>query len=321
MPPINQDMVFTISNPEGSCSPPFALYAFLFTWNEADIIEATVSNARRQGCERVFLVDHNSDDDTVPLALAAGAELLDVHRERYFHENDKVTLSNKFARAISAECARDDVWWLFLDADEFPHGPKGLTVREFLEQLDERFRVVGSIYLDHYPNRNRYAPGMNPVAVFPHAERSPYEYCSAGHLKHQLLKFTRQDASLFVGPGYHSFGSTACPLPEPEASLIVHHFPHRNIEVTSKRLKRIIEEGRLRQMLTLWKTQRQRMEASSAFNDVPRDDDAIHHWHARYENLRSTYRKYQTLPEWTALLPPEDAYMAGWPPPDIPDIS
>ena len=38
----------------------------------------------------------------------------------------------------------EHIWWLWLDADEFPHAPAGATVREFLEPLDRRFRVVGA---------------------------------------------------------------------------------------------------------------------------------------------------------------------------------
>ena len=51
----------------------FRLFAIIGTWMEADVIEATVRNAFTQGCERVFLVDNDSPDDTVERALAAGA--------------------------------------------------------------------------------------------------------------------------------------------------------------------------------------------------------------------------------------------------------
>ena len=53
----------------------FRLFAIVGTWMEADVIEATVKNAFTQGCERVFLVDNESPDDTVEKAIAAGAEL------------------------------------------------------------------------------------------------------------------------------------------------------------------------------------------------------------------------------------------------------
>src|SRR5215208_6033762 len=53
----------------------FRLFAVLGTWTEADIVEATVANARVQGCERVYVVDNGSSDDTVEKARSAGAIL------------------------------------------------------------------------------------------------------------------------------------------------------------------------------------------------------------------------------------------------------
>ena len=44
------------------------------------------------------------------------------------------------------------IWWLWLDADEFPHGPRGLTVREYLETLDRRYRIVGARFINHFPS-------------------------------------------------------------------------------------------------------------------------------------------------------------------------
>ena len=51
---------------------PVRLFGLVGTWFEADIIEATVRNAFAQGCERVFIIDNESPDDTVERAVAAG---------------------------------------------------------------------------------------------------------------------------------------------------------------------------------------------------------------------------------------------------------
>ena len=58
-----------------ACLARFRLFAVLGTWMEADIVEATVANARAQGCERVYVVDNGSSDETVEAARSAGAIL------------------------------------------------------------------------------------------------------------------------------------------------------------------------------------------------------------------------------------------------------
>jgi len=53
----------------------FRLFGLVTAWMEGDVIAATVANAFNQGCERVFLLDNDSPDDTVAQAQGAGAEL------------------------------------------------------------------------------------------------------------------------------------------------------------------------------------------------------------------------------------------------------
>ena len=42
---------------------------------EADVVAASIRNAVTQGCERMYVVDNASPDDTVSVALAEGAIL------------------------------------------------------------------------------------------------------------------------------------------------------------------------------------------------------------------------------------------------------
>ena len=49
--------------------PGVRMFAVLGTWMEADVVAATVRNAMTQGCERVYLVDNGSPDDTIAVAL------------------------------------------------------------------------------------------------------------------------------------------------------------------------------------------------------------------------------------------------------------
>ena len=67
---------------------------------------------------------------------------------------------NEVVAEVSLAEGDQHIWWLYLDADEFPHGPWGMTLREYLATLDERFRVVGTRFFNHYPSGTpHYEPG------------------------------------------------------------------------------------------------------------------------------------------------------------------
>ncbi len=122
------------------------LYAIVATWMEADVIAATVRNAFTQGCERVLLVDNDSPDDTVAEALGAGAELATTFSTPQLDEQLKIQLLNDTVATVSTASGHEHIWWLWLDADEFVHGPGGGTVSRLVSSLDRRFRIVGTRY-------------------------------------------------------------------------------------------------------------------------------------------------------------------------------
>jgi hypothetical protein len=229
--------VVTRAHPRRPCPlPTFRLFAVLGTWREADVVEACVRNAFTQGCERVFLVDNGSPDDTVPRALAAGAELAVSFTTAVFDETIRIGLMNGVARQITDTCEAAHAWWLFLDADEFPHGPAGRTVREFLTPLDRRFRAVGAHYFDHYPSPGTaYVPGTHPLDAMPLCALRAEGRCEGRHTKHPLLRFDRDGPRIEAGGGFHSPLSRAAVF-EPEDAIFVHHFPFRAEAVTRARL-------------------------------------------------------------------------------------
>ena len=110
---------------------------------EADVIGATVANAFAQGCDRVYLVDNDSADATVAEAVSAGAQFRGVVLDREVRRTPSSRHHEPRGRGRVADSGAEHVWWLWLDADEFPHGPGGLTVREYLATLDRRYRIVG----------------------------------------------------------------------------------------------------------------------------------------------------------------------------------
>lgn len=70
------------SDETGNPLNDFSLYCFIFAYNEEDIIESTIKNAFIQGCDKVFFVDHMSDDSTLDLATKSGAIIYDIYKSR-----------------------------------------------------------------------------------------------------------------------------------------------------------------------------------------------------------------------------------------------
>jgi hypothetical protein len=129
----------------------FSLYAIIGTFAEEDVIESTVANAFAQGCDRVFLVDNASPDETVARAAGAGAEVVISFETAIYDERLRWNLVNAWIDHASTTSQSDHVWWLLIDADEFPEAPGYPQLRDFVARLDRRFRVVGARFLNHFP--------------------------------------------------------------------------------------------------------------------------------------------------------------------------
>ncbi len=233
-------------------SPSVRLFGILCTWMEADVVFATVKNAFVQGCERVLLLDNDSPDETISEALRGGAELAGVFHTDAHDDPGRVGRMNDLAAQASLEDGAEQIWWLYLDADEFPHGPYGLTIREYLDRLDRRFRVVGSVTFDHYPSsRPGYLPGFHPIECQPYCEQRRAPYCSAQHFKHPLIRLDKGRAPLGLSRGYHKATGADGQLAEPCVGLITHHFRFREEAATRHRVEALGEgAGRGRSRLT-----------------------------------------------------------------------
>jgi hypothetical protein len=276
---------------------------------EEDVIGATVANAFAQGCERVYLVDNDSPDGTVREAVAAGAVLAKVFSTEQYDEVLRLEIMNRIVREVSEESGAEHVWWLWLDADEFPHGPRGITVREFLEPLDRRFRIVGARFINHFPDREpAYVPGFHPLDFQPLCEEHVVG-CALKHRKHSLQRFDRGGAPIICDRGFHQATSAERPLLEPTEAIYLHHFPYRDATVTRSRLAMLCgtdETGRTR---------------------VKEGDDAADGMVPRFETLDAVYRgdwdrvrNYRFDGEfslakpvpWTTLAEPEDLAVRRW---------
>ena len=289
------------------------LFAIVATWMEADVIQATVRNALTQGCERVYLVDNDSPDDTVAVARAAGAILARSFTTESYDESLRLRLMNHVVAEISARERDAHLWWLWLDADEFHHGPRGLTLREYLASLDRRFRIVGARVFNHFPDRKpEYVSGRHPLEFQPLCEEFTVAHCPAGHWKHPLQRFDRAAPPLTTGIGFHKVESAAVPLREPSTPVIMHHFQYRDEAVTRRRLERLCVEktGPSPTRIALTDARWNGSGISKRFATLA----AVyaHQWD-RVANLRRVGPAIGVSPvPWTSLVHPEDARYRLW---------
>lgn len=220
----------------------FKLFAVLGTWMEEDVVEATVRNAFAQGVERVFLVDNDSTDATVERATAAGATLAEKFHTETYEERVRILLMNSVVARVSLSTRAKHIWWLWMDADEFPEGPDGTTIKQYLSGLDRRFRVVGGTYFNHFPDHKpEYIPGFHPVDMQPLCELfSPPtpSYCAQPHWKHPLQRFDQSGPFLMSVIGFHTATLIMnAPVTEPVGGINAHHAQYRDEQLTRARME------------------------------------------------------------------------------------
>ena len=229
------------STPDSRPEP--LLHAVIAAWNEDDIIYATVRNLFEQGADRVVVIDDDSDDNTRSEAEAAGASVLRRKSDgRYSEEVRARCVRELISETTAAEGG--DIWWLVVDADEFPRGPNGTTVREVVRSMPGWVDVVGSRVLDHVPHGgSRYVQREHPVMAFPLARQYLNPYCPNGHWKHQLLR-VRHEGDLEPMAGQHvALAADGRQVREPGVALLMHHFPLRGKERTAAKFQRAASAG------------------------------------------------------------------------------
>jgi hypothetical protein len=310
-PPLTPPWVVAADQPpEPEPVARFRLFGIIGSWMEADVIAATVANAFVQGCERVFLVDNDSPDDTVEQAIAAGAEFACRFSSPQYDEVLRLKIMNHVVQRVSEGDGSEHIWWLWLDADEFPHAPRGATIREFLEPLDRRFRIVGARFINHFPSTSpAYVPGFHPLDFQPLCEEHRQVICSSSHRKHPLQRYDKQGPLIVSDRGFHRAISAERPLREPTTAIYLHHFPYREPDVTRRRLAALCGTD------------------GNGSARAQSDDDATDAMIPRFQTLDAVYagdweqvRNYRfdaaiTVPHpvpWEALAGPEDAPYRRW---------
>jgi glycosyltransferase involved in cell wall biosynthesis len=219
------------------------LFGIVGAWMEEDVIGASVANAFHQGCEQVFLVDNDSPDRTVEVALAAGATLARSFQTAAYDERARIAAMNETMHAVTEREGAEHAWWLWFDADEFPHGPRGEPLARWLSSLDDACRVVGARYFHHFPTQPpHFVEGCHPLELQPlcYEQRSNQSRCS--HRKHPLVRLDRGAPTMTMGEGFHGYDLLDT-LREAPWSAFIHHFPFREREITLRRMTALCDAG------------------------------------------------------------------------------
>jgi glycosyltransferase involved in cell wall biosynthesis len=211
-------------------------FGIVGAWMEEDVIGASVANALHQGCEQVFLVDNASPDKTVEVALASGATFARSFESESYDEPARIAVMNEMMHAITEQEGAERTWWLWFDADEFPHGPRGQPIAWYLASLEDACRLVGARFFHHFPAQPPYfLPRCHPIEFQPlcYEQRSSRTRCS--HRKHPLIRLDRGAPAVTMGEGFHGYDLPDMLLEAP-TSAFIHHFPFRAPEVTLRRM-------------------------------------------------------------------------------------
>ena len=199
---------------------------------EADVIAATVRNAFAQGCATAC----SSSTTTVPATPSPRPCAPAPSWRRSFGQLDelfKIKLLNQVAAEVSQADDREHIWWLWLDADEFVHGPGGHTLQEFLTPSTGPTASSGRGTSTTSPTTS---PSRCPDSIRstsnPCARRSTVTCAGRVTASTPLQRFDRSGPPITCGIGYHAATCSQILL-EPTDTTFTHHFPYR-LEATTR---------------------------------------------------------------------------------------
>ena len=293
------------------------MYAIVVTWMEADVIAATVRNALAQGCERVILVDNESPDDTVAAAIDGGPSWGHHYTTPQLDEILKIRLLNDTVARVSDASPHDHIWWLWLDADEFPHGPGGSTVREMVTaggpSLPDRRHPV----LQPLPR----PPTRAPRRISIRSTSSRRARSGRGTCPTSVIASTTSNAGIAPdrrsrrGLGFHAARADVT-LVEPTLATFTHHFPYRLEEATRRRFDTLCGHGP-RRAVRVDPYDRQVRRNARTDSDMSKRYRTLKHVYARewalIENLRRAGSPLGVeLIRWCDAVDAADAGFTRW---------
>ena len=251
------------------------LNAVLCVWNEEDVIESTVRHAFAQGCSKVLLIDNGSTDATVKKATRAGATHVTTFLTEYFDVQKKTAHLNAAVKYFNEIFPEERIWWMYLDADEFPNIDRDIRIIDLLKGMDSSVRGLHGHMLDHIPTHPPYmvAP-YHPADFMPLCHKTTAE-------KILLLRYDKGKAHLFSACGAHTLDTCGETIPVAKNILNIHHFPMRNPAYTLNRLKKLVTKN----SDGLSRVDRHDYMAKLASGDSSRQSQ----YRDRYESMQTTY--------------------------------
>lgn len=228
---------------------PFRPLAIMPVFNEADVIDASLAALISEGVD-VYLIDHESTDDTVALARRwLGRGLRKIERfpeEAGYPSYNRGTMVWRDiltrVQEVSGEVPAD--WYLFVNADEFREAPwPQVTLADGLREVDELgYSAVNFEVFDFRAVDDDFLPGTDPRAHFTHFERG------ARYDQLQIKAWKRQPRVVdLAGHGGHDVTFEGrCVFPVP---FILRHYAIRSSEhgrrkVLAERLPRFNAQER-----------------------------------------------------------------------------
>lgn len=203
------------------------IFSICLTHNEADILAYTVRSAL-EWSDRIFIVDHQSSDETAEIVN----DLIEENERVEFVSRCEGTFTNGF-RAIPYQkyshlATPGHDWWCRLDSDEiYIDDP-----REFLSDIPRLFRSVYSASLQYYfteEDARRYKFEPTAYRSGNAAESLHYYLCN-----HSELRFMRHTGA----PWLQSQGWPSAPyiFPVYPRRIRVKHLQYRYPEQIQQRL-------------------------------------------------------------------------------------
>jgi glycosyltransferase involved in cell wall biosynthesis len=257
------------------------LNAVMCVWNEEDIIESTVKHAFAQGCSNVFIIDNASTDKTIEIALNSGAILADTFESKYFDEIQKVSHLNSVVKAYNDHESECCIWWLYIDADEFPNIDYEYRIIDFIKSLDSSVRLIHGYLFDHIPTHLPYnIPGYHPADFMPVATKTKIA-------KIPLVRYDKGKQHLYSCSGAHTVDSAGESIPMIKDVLNIHHFHYRRPEDSIARLKLLLKKNHDGSSRIDWMDAReQNLQKSATVKST---------YHNRYNNAKHWYNQNKYL--------------------------
>ncbi len=135
--------------------------AALTTYNEADIIAATLTHLYSEGVSNIYIADASTDGTR---------DIIDGFPCRVFDDTETCHRQPFWMERLIAQAADDGCdWVLCVDADEFWYAPSGVTIAEALADIDP---IVGKLYAKMWQHLNCEMREPNPKSLHKVAVRA-----------------------------------------------------------------------------------------------------------------------------------------------------